>query len=58
MWIYSQRWLLIITTNSRVMQRFIGLAGLLVSLVRAEANSQPPKKSLLTFNRERGHLCR
>jgi PAS domain S-box-containing protein len=28
------------------MQRFIGLADLRVSLVRAEANSQPPKKSL------------
>ncbi len=40
------------------MQRFIGLADLLVSLVRAEANSQPPKKSLLAFNSERCDLCR
>jgi hypothetical protein len=39
------------------MQRFIGLPGLLVSLVRAEANSQPPKKPLLAFNSERRHLC-
>ena len=48
---------LIVLTNSRVMERFIGLAGLLVSLVRAEANSQRPKKSLLAFNSERRHLC-
>jgi hypothetical protein len=50
--------IVIITTNSRVMQRFIALGGLLVSLVPADADSQPPKKSLLAFNRERCDFCR
>jgi hypothetical protein len=49
--------LLTIPTNPRVMQRFIALTSLLVSLVSREAASQPPKKSMLAFNRERRHLC-
>jgi len=40
------------------MLHLIALAGLLVSLVFAEAASQPPKKSLLAFNRERCDFCR
>jgi hypothetical protein len=35
---------LIIKTNSRVMQRFIAPADLLVSLAAAEATSKPSKK--------------
>jgi hypothetical protein len=38
------------------MQRFLALAGLLVSLVSAEAASQPPKKSLLVLYGVRGDL--
>ena len=38
------------------MQCLFGLVGLLVSLVSVEAASQPPKKSLLAFNCERGNL--
>jgi len=40
------------------MQRFMALAGLLVSLVSAEPASQPRKKSTLVLNRERSDLCR
>lgn len=46
--------LLIIPTNSRVVQRFITLAGLLVFSVSAEAASRPPKKSVLVLYGERG----
>jgi hypothetical protein len=38
------------------MQRFITLAGLLVSLVSAEAASRPPKKSLLMLYGKRADL--
>src|SRR6266576_4641997 len=40
--------------NSRVVQRFITLAGLLVFSVSAEAASRPPKKSVLVLYGERG----
>src|SRR5438034_7557714 len=50
-WIYS-RLRPLYYSNSRVMQRFITLEGLLFSLVSAEA-SQPPKKSVLAFNCDR-----
>src|SRR5439155_10906477 len=50
--------LLIIPTSTRVMLHLIALAGLLVSQVFAEAASQPRKKSLLAFNRERCDFCR
>lgn len=49
---------LIVLTNSRVMQRFMARAGFLISLISAEAASQPRKKSWLAFNRERRDLCR
>jgi len=48
--------LLIIPTNSRVVQRFITLAGLLVFSVSAEAASRPPKKSVLVLYAERGDV--
>jgi hypothetical protein len=48
--------LLIIPTNSRVVQRFITLAGLLVFSVSAEAASRPPKKSVLVFYGEGGDV--
>jgi hypothetical protein len=57
-WIYIGFIIVIILTNSRVMQRFIALASLLVSSVSGEAASQLPKESLLAFNREWSHLCR
>jgi hypothetical protein len=38
------------------MQRFLALAGLLVSLVSAEAASRPPKKSLLVLSSDRDDL--
>ncbi len=49
--------LLIIPTSPRVMQRFIALTSLLVSLVSGEAASQLPKKAMLASNREQRHLC-
>ena len=48
--------LLIIPTNSPVVQRFITIAGLLVFSVSAEAASRPPKKSVLGLYAERGDL--
>ena len=48
--------LFIIPTNSRVVQRFITLAGLLVFSVSAEAASRPPKKSVLVLYGDRGDL--
>jgi hypothetical protein len=40
------------------MQRFMALAGLLVPLVSAKANSQRPRKLLFAFNGKRCDLCR
>jgi hypothetical protein len=48
--------LLIIPTNSRVVQRFITIAGLLVFSVSAEAASRPPKNSVLVLYAERGDV--
>ena len=48
---------LIVPTDSRVMQRFMPLIDFQVSQVSAEAASQPPKKSMLAFNREQRDLC-
>ena len=48
---------LIVRTDSRVMQRFMPLVDFQVSQVSAEAASQPPKKSMLAFNREQRDLC-
>jgi len=45
---------LIVPTDSRVMQRFMPLIDFQVS---AEPASQPPKKSMLAFNREQRDLC-